>query len=71
MSVFSKIAKVAGAVVASAVVVPVGLVGRIGTSVCHRLFPRNKTVSAAHDVMKIASELPLVIILSGENYGPP
>ena len=71
MSVFSKFAKIIAAAVLSVVVVPLGLVGRLGTSVCHRLFPRNKTVSAAHDVMKIASELPLVIILSGENYGPP
>jgi hypothetical protein len=74
MSAFSKIAtatKAIAATVLSVVAVPLGLVGRPVTSVCHRLFPENETVTAANHAMQAASMLPLVLILSSENYSPP
>ena len=70
MSAFSKTA-MATATVLSVVVVPLGLVGRLGTSVCHRLFPRNKTVTAANRAMQVASMLPVYLVIRGENYSPP
>jgi hypothetical protein len=66
-----KIAKVVAGAVASAVLVPVALVGRPVTSVCHRLFPENETVTAVHHATQIASLLPVYLVLRGENYSPP
>ena len=74
MSAFSKIAtatKAIAATVLSVVVVPLGLVGRPVTSVCHRLFPENETVTAANHAMQAASLLPVYLVIRGGNYSPP
>ena len=66
-----KIVKLIAGAVASEVLVPLALVGRSVTSICHRLFPENETVTAVHHATQIASLLPVYLVLRGENYSPP